>query len=302
MTDASTADRPTDARERLLSHFGSTEPKDSSSQGAKWDQLWCDGSFLPWDKGLPNPALRDLLQNNLPDDVLRPDDPPLLPDPVVDGKRRRALVPGCGKGYDVHLLASAGYEAWGLEISPAAIEAAKQWAKEAEERGLKDGYETLNEKWGGGSANFVCGDFFKDDWLQKIGVEGGFDIIYDYTFLSALPPALRSAWALQMSKLLSRDPQAALVCVEFPTYKPPSTGGPPFGLPSKVYEQHLSRPGDEVKYDDEGHVVEETDQFGSFIIPKTNSIGLYRDAHYAPLNTHEIGKGTDKVSIWRHPS
>lgn len=299
MTDTSTADRPTDARARLLSHFGSTAPQD---QGSKWDELWCDGSFLPWDKGLPNPALRDLLQNNLPDDVLRPDDLPLLPDPVVDGKRRRALVPGCGKGYDVHLLASAGYEAWGLEISPAAVEAAKQWTKEAEERGLKDGYETLNEKWGRGSAKFVCGDFFKEGWLQKIGVEGGFDIIYDYTFLSALPPALRSAWALQMSRLLSRDPQAALVCVEFPTYKPPSTGGPPFGLPSKVYEQHLSRPGDEVKYDDEGHVIEETDQFGSFIIPKTNSIGLYRDAHYAPLNTHEIGKGTDKVSVWRHPS
>lgn len=182
MTDASSADRPTDARARLLSHFGSTASKD---QGVKWDELWCEGSFLPWDKGSPNPALRDLLANSLPSHCVPSEATPLLPDPVdgETGRRRRALVPGCGKGYDVQLLAAAGYEAWGLEISPAAVEAAKQWSKEAESRGFKDGYETMSEKWGRGTANFVCGDFFKDDWLQQIGVKGPgvFDIIYDYT-------------------------------------------------------------------------------------------------------------------------
>ncbi|KAK8190560.1 S-adenosyl-L-methionine-dependent methyltransferase [Phyllosticta capitalensis] len=303
MTDASSADRPTDARARLLSHFGSTASKD---QGVKWDELWCEGSFLPWDKGSPNPALRDLLANSLPSHCVPSEATPLLPDPVdgETGRRRRALVPGCGKGYDVQLLAAAGYEAWGLEISPAAVEAAKQWSKEAESRGFKDGYETMSEKWGRGTANFVCGDFFKDDWLQQIGVKGPgvFDIIYDYTFLSALPPDLRPKWALQMSRLLSQDSRAALVCVEFPTYKPPTTGGPPFGLPSKVYEQHLSRPGEELRYQEDGHIFEEKQQRGSLEYVPMNGEGLIRVVHYAPPNTHEIGKGTDMVSVWRHPT
>ncbi|KAH7055755.1 S-adenosyl-L-methionine-dependent methyltransferase [Macrophomina phaseolina] len=293
-------DKPTDARERLLSHFGSTAARE---QGARWDELWQRGDFLPWDRGFPNPALHELLSTHVfpnPAKDISKDVRPMVPAPVdqATGRRRRALVPGCGKGYDVVLLASAGYDAWGLEVSASAVEKAKAWHAELEEKKFHK-YETIDEEVGRGSANFMVGDFFSDDWVRETGGTE-FDLIYDYTFLSALPPDLRPAWSLRMSQLLSHDPNASLICIEFPTYKPPNTGGPPFGLPPKVYEQHLSRPGDDLKYSEDGHIVEERDE-ETKAVPR-NKYGLVRIAHYQPEQTHEIGKGTDFVSIWRHPS
>lgn len=38
----------------------------------------------------------------------------------------KALVPGCGKGYDVLLLSAFGYDATGLEISSKALEEARK--------------------------------------------------------------------------------------------------------------------------------------------------------------------------------
>ena len=52
----------------------------------------------------------------------------------LDGKKKAsgtgktALVPGCGRGHDVHLLASHGYRVVGLDLAPSATEAAKEWA------------------------------------------------------------------------------------------------------------------------------------------------------------------------------
>jgi hypothetical protein len=93
-----------------------------------------------------------------------------------------------------------------------------------------------------------------------------------------------------MSDLLA--PKGHLVCLEFPTYKEPSTGGPPWALPPAVYEMLLPRPGEDIKYDEQGYVVKE--EKGS------SETGLVRVAHWQPDRTHEIGKGTDWVGIWRH--
>ena len=87
-------------RARLMAHFAG----DASKHKNNWSDLWDQGDFLPWDRGMPNPALSDTLT----------DQRDLLGTCFVEdgfGKRRkRALVPGCGKGYDVLLLASLGYE------------------------------------------------------------------------------------------------------------------------------------------------------------------------------------------------
>jgi hypothetical protein len=93
-----------------------------------------------------------------------------------------------------------------------------------------------------------------------------------------------------MSSLLS--PTGNLVCLEFPTYKEPSTGGPPFALPPQVYEMLLPRPGEEIKYNEEGYVVEEERE--------PSEAALERIAHWQPDRTHEVGKGTDWVGIWKH--
>ena len=152
-----------DARARLLSHFQG----DFSQHAQRWDDLYKE-NFLPWDKGFPNPALVDLLSE-------RQD---LLPSPEKKKKKLRALVPGCGKGYDVLLLSAFGYEAYGAEISSRALDAARNTEKEMSGKGV---YETREgaEK---GDITWLAGDFFKDDFLKDVkGGDGKFDLIYDYT-------------------------------------------------------------------------------------------------------------------------
>lgn len=104
---------------------------------------------------------------------------------------------------------------------------------------------------------------------------------------------MRPAWSHRMASLLGSAPSSNLICIEFPTYKDPSTGGPPWGLLPKVYFEHLSHPGEEIPYDKAGHIQEDD-------LRKTSSNGLERVAHWQPERTHEIGKGTDWVSIWQH--
>lgn len=109
-------------------------------------------------------------------------------------------------------------------------------------------------------------------------------------FLSALPRSMRPAWAKQMRSLLS--PNGHLICVEFPTYKDPASGGPPWALPPDVYVAHLGHPGEDIPYDESGKVkIDES--------KPVSSGGFTRAAHWQPERTHEVGKGTDWVSIWR---
>jgi methyl halide transferase len=150
-------------RARLLEHF-SVPAEDFNS---RWSSLWDVGEFLPWDQGAPSPALADILRD-------RKD---LIGDSVlVGGRRKRALVAGCGRGYDVLLLASFGYDAYGLDISESAV---KECQKFASDNAAK--YPAKDETVGAGKATFISGDFFTGDWAEK--VEGGatFELIYDYT-------------------------------------------------------------------------------------------------------------------------
>ncbi|KAL3424648.1 thiol methyltransferase [Phlyctema vagabunda] len=272
------ADQPTDARARLLSHFQGQEP---SAHGQKWDELWIEG-FLPWDKGFPSPALVDLLAER--QDLLG----------SSTGKKLKALVPGCGKGYDVLLLTAYGYDAYGLEISANAIDAAKKNEKEVEENAIYNPNDGVSK----GKVTWLVGDFFNDEFLKDVDGDGGFDLIYDYTFLSAMPLSMRAAWSKRQNELLA--PEGRLVCLEFPTYKPLSTGGPPFGLPPKIYTALLPRPGQELKYDDQGELLEAE-------LGPPSSKGLKQIAHFKPKRTHEIGYAadgtiTDWVGVWAHPN
>lgn len=156
-----------DVRARLLEHF----PNGSSDQPNRWSELWDKGDFLPWDRGLPNPALVDVLTE-------RQDLMGTCIKDTVGGKkeRKKALVPGCGRGYDVLLLASFGYDAYGLEVSEKVVELC---VGEKETNGHK--YPIFNEASGPGSATFIIGDFFGDDWTKNIQGGAEFDLIYDYT-------------------------------------------------------------------------------------------------------------------------
>ncbi len=156
-----------EARARLMSHFAG----DASKHPDKWSALWDKGDFLPWDRGMPNPALEDTLADRK--DLLGSC---FTQDSVGNPRRKRVLVPGCGKGYDVLLLASFGYDAFGLEVSETAV---KRCYEEQELHGGK--YPVRDEHAGAGTVMFMRGDFFGTDWMKNIGGDGKFDMIYDYT-------------------------------------------------------------------------------------------------------------------------
>ena len=194
-------------QDRLRTHFAGAP---EFAHNNRWDDLWKEGTFLPWDRGYANPALIDLLQHpdnppTSPNTNPTPGTPPpnaslgdlYLPSAIKSDKtRRRVLIPGCGKGYDVALFAAHGYDAYGLEVSSHAADAAKQYiyeiAKERKEEN-KDKEGPLEGEYsaalsrheaGYGSMKILLGDYFSDEWLKE--VEGwsdgeGFDIIYDNT-------------------------------------------------------------------------------------------------------------------------
>jgi hypothetical protein len=85
-----------------------------------------------------------------------------------------------GRGYDVLLLASLGYDCYGLDASETAIEAARKLkaASKDDER-----YAAHDPKVGPGESKFLLRDFFKDDFLAESN-GGDFDLIFDYTFVS----------------------------------------------------------------------------------------------------------------------
>jgi SAM-dependent methyltransferase len=183
-----------------LKHSMATSNQSSSlppaSQSPDWDSFWADKKTT-WDRGGSNPAFIDFLRD--------PSNPPIstdanptpgapepgvyehteeirLPVPVKeDGTRRKALVPGCGTGYDVALLASWGYDAYGLEISKHAIDEANAYLKHSRERVSEGEYSVKDEKFGQGSVQCLLGDYFDHAWVREAGSVEGFDLIYDHT-------------------------------------------------------------------------------------------------------------------------
>jgi hypothetical protein len=87
-----------------------------------------------------------------------------------------------------------------------------------------------------------------------------------------------------------------LICLEFPTHKPATSGGPPWSLPPLVHSELLRRPGEDISYDDQG-VVAKTDR-------EEADNALIKIAHYTPRRTDKVGvvQGIvrDCVSMWRH--
>ncbi|KAL5343823.1 S-adenosyl-L-methionine-dependent methyltransferase [Aspergillus crustosus] len=256
---------------RLISHF---EDRNPAGYSAAWSDLWETNESHLWDRGIPSPALIDLLEEY--------SEARLRPVQGGDGngegglKRKRVLVPGCGLGRDVLSLALHGFDAYGLEISPTGVSHAREYAEKELSSTPNAHYfgekYTQTEKIERGTAQFLQGDFFDSeaDWVKTVG-GGVFDVVYDYTFLCALHPGLRPQWAKRMAELLR--PGGLLICLEFPMYKDPALPGPPWGLNGVHWE--ILAGGDSGK--------------GEFT----------REVYYQPERTFEVGKGTDMISVYR---
>ncbi|KAI1109283.1 S-adenosyl-L-methionine-dependent methyltransferase [Nemania sp. NC0429] len=256
--------------------FEGVSPQEHAS---RWVKCW-DDKFTPWDRGGPSMALYDLLKEN-PNGLI----------PLPSGRSpKTALVPGCGRGHDVLLLSSFGYDVYGLDLSSQALEAARDNA----ERILADGIsKTEGEADKRGAVAWICQDFFAEDWK---GVQTSFDLIFDYTFFCAMPPPMRPAWASRMRSLLA--PGGRLVCLEFPAEKKASEPGPPWAASPAEYLAYLSKPGAQPRRDEHGGVIAEE------VESPVSGGGLRRLVHIKPGRTHasgmEDGRIQDNISVWAH--
>ena len=122
-----------------------------------WDSRYRAGR-TPWDfRGAPR-ALTEFLRTT--------------------GTRGRALIPGCGSGYEVRAFHEHGWDVMAVDFSPVAVERAREVLG------------PLAEK-------VMLADFFTHDFGQQ-----SFDEIYERTFLCSLPPGRWPDYVHRMRELL----------------------------------------------------------------------------------------------------
>lgn len=150
---------------------------------------------------------------------------PLLVKYLTEGSipEGRALVPGCGRGYDVTALANSSRVVYGLEISETAVDAAKSRLSSLSESECQ--YKE--------NARFELVNFFD---LTPTSDTEKYDFVYDYTFLCALDPSIREGWASKMAEVVK--PGGLLLTLIFPINEV-KVGGPPHKVSLEVVKNLL---------------------------------------------------------------
>jgi SAM-dependent methyltransferase len=147
-----------------------------SSRPEFWDTRFRDG-VTPWDAGGV---------------------PQLLNDFLAGRAKSRALIPGCGTGYEVRAFLERGHDVLAIDFSDAALEAAQAFL-------------------GPLAKHVQKADFF--------ALRGSFDLVYERAFLCALPRALWPRWGQKMGELVG--PGGTLAGF---FYFDDNGRGPPFGI------------------------------------------------------------------------
>ena len=124
--------------------------------------------------------------------------PPRLADYPLPG-RLRILVPGCGSGYEVRHFAERGHDVRGIDFSDAALEAARR---------------VLGER---------AGLVEKQDFFALEAEP--FDLVYERTFLCALPRRRWPQWGARIAALVRPGGRLAGFF-----YLDDNERGPPFGV------------------------------------------------------------------------
>ena len=160
-----------------------------------WREAWRAG-VTPWDAGTSPPALRSLLDRGA----------------VPSG---RILVPGCGTGYDLAVLARTDREVVGIDLSEDARNA------------FLAAHPDLP-----GSVAYEVTDFF------SYAPASGFDFVWDYTFFCALDPGQRTSWSEAMKRLV--NPAGVLATLLFP-FEDPISGkqGPPWPINTSMMRRYV---------------------------------------------------------------
>lgn len=155
-----------------------------------WQHQYTTGQ-TPWERGAPAPSLVHWLKTN-----------------PVSG---RVLVPGCGTGQDVRVLALAGAgEVIGLDVAPLAVERASRFLA------------------GTPRVQVNRGDLFED--CRKPPLAGSFDLVWEHTCYCAIPPARRGEYVDAVADALRTDGHLLGVFYLNPWDEDEDQNqGPPFG-------------------------------------------------------------------------
>ena len=131
------------------------------------------------------------------------------------------FIPGCGRGYAVGAFSREGRSILGIELSSTAVEAARKY--------LTENPPSKESSWEVEYASFF-------DYTP----ETKFDFAYDYTFLCAINPTEREAWAEKYSHILK--PTGQLLTAVFPigNHVP---SDPPYSLSVNLVEELLKPHG-----------------------------------------------------------
>ena len=173
-----------------------------------WEEMWSRGGGLKqgqaFDASGPLPFITYLFDNNL----------------VPKGS---GIIPGCGRGYAVKAFSRDGRNILGLEISNTAANAAKEYLSTVPQ------CQSSSFKISGGS-------FFEYIEGEK------FDFAYDYTFLCAIAPSQRQAWAQKYAQILK--PNGHLMTAVFPIGGDVnSSAGPPYAMSVELVQLLLGPHG-----------------------------------------------------------
>ncbi|HAV13437.1 MAG TPA: thiopurine S-methyltransferase [Opitutae bacterium] len=123
-----------------------------------WEAAYANED-TPWDKGIAAPPLAQFLS--------------------LQSILGSVLVPGCGAGHDVRLLAGQGASVTGMDIAPSAVRKAQS-------------FPVVNDE------HYVVADFLNlaEEW------QGCFDSVVEHTCLCALELDQRAAYAASIVKAL----------------------------------------------------------------------------------------------------
>jgi methyl halide transferase len=171
---------------------GASQRLDSPLMPTDWEGQYQKGE-TPWDKGAPSPGLVDFI--------------------AAEPLKGRVLVPGCGAGHDVRVIATTADEVVGLDVAPSAIAAAERFPH-------------------AGSERYVLGDLFAlpSDW------RGAFDWVWEHTCFCAIDPAQRPAYVEAVATALK--PRGKLLAI---FYLDPGNDSPDEGPPFEVSIADLRR-------------------------------------------------------------
>jgi thiopurine S-methyltransferase len=149
--------------------------------------------------------------------------------PKLDLKEKsRVLIPLCGKSIDLLWLQKKGFDVFGVELSPIALDCffkENQLSYQQEEKKHHRLYQHEN-------LHLYEGCLF-DFAPFEVGL---MDAIYDRASVVALPPQMRERYFKHITTLLRPGGQILMVTIEYPQEK---IDGPPFNVSEQEVRQMM---------------------------------------------------------------